>query len=292
MKKNLPLLGRLALLSTAIIWGTSFVVLKNTLNDVGTLWVLAIRFTAATALMLALVRGRLRGVSRRCLKGSVLMGVALASAYIIQTYGLYYTTPGKNAFLTATYCVLTPFLAWLFYRRKPGLSNILAAVLCITGIGFVSLGTGFGAINRGDVLTLFSGLFYSLQIILMEQYIDSGEAAAISAVQFLTAAVICWAGALLFEKPPVDVPAAAWGSIAYLSVMCTGVCFFLQAWGMRYTPSSSAAMIMTLEAVFGALVSILFYHEVVTARVALGFALIFAAVVMSELRPFRGRKLA
>ena len=292
MKKNLPLLGRLALLSTAIIWGTSFVVLKNALNDIGTLWVLAIRFTVAAVLMLVLVRGKLRGVSRRCLKGSALMGFALASAYIIQTYGLYYTTPGKNAFLTATYCVLTPFLTWLFYRRKPGISNVLAAVLCVSGIGLVSLGTGFGAINRGYVLTLFSGIFYSLQIILMEQYIDSGEAAAISAVQFLTAAVICWAGALLFEKPPADVPAAAWGNIAYLSVMCTGVGFFLQAWGVRYTPSSSAAMIMTLEAVFGALVSILFYHEVVTARVALGFGLIFAAVVISELRPFRGRKLA
>ena len=292
MKKNLPLLGRLALLSTALIWGTSFVVLKNALSDIGPLWVLAIRFTVASALMLALVRGRLRGVSRRCIIGSVLMGVSLALAYIIQTYGLYYTTPGKNAFLTATYCVLTPFLAWLFYRRRPGITNVLAAVLCVSGIGLVSLSSGFGEINRGDVLTLFSGIFYSLQIILMEQYVDSGEAAAISAVQFLTAAVICWAGALLIEKPPVDVPAAAWGSIAYLSVMCTGVCFFLQAWGMRYTPSSSAAMIMTLEAVFGALVSILFFHEVVTARVALGFGLIFTAVVVSELRPFRGRKLA
>ncbi len=267
-------------------------VLKNALSDIGPLWVLAIRFTVASALMLALVRGRLRGVSRRCIIGSVLMGVSLALAYIIQTYGLYYTTPGKNAFLTATYCVLTPFLAWLFYRRRPGITNVLAAVLCVSGIGLVSLSSGFGEINRGDVLTLFSGIFYSLQIILMEQYVDSGEAAAISAVQFLTAAVICWAGALLFEKPPVDVPAAAWGSIAYLSVMCTGVCFFLQAWGMRYTPSSSAAMIMTLEAVFGALVSILFFHEVVTARVALGFGLIFTAVVVSELRPFRGRKLA
>ena len=111
MKKNLPLLGRLALLSTAIIWGTSFVVLKNALSDIGTLWVLAIRFTVASALMLALVRGRLRGVSRRCIIGSVLMGVSLALAYIIQSYGLYYTTPGKKAFLTATYSVLTTFLA-------------------------------------------------------------------------------------------------------------------------------------------------------------------------------------
>lgn len=292
MKKNRALLGRLALLSTAMIWGTSFVVLKNALGSIGSMWVLAIRFTVASLLMLVLVRGKIRSITRRCLCGSALMGVSLAAAYIIQTYGLYYTTPGKNAFLTATYCVQTPFLAWLFYRRRPGLSNVLAAVLCVAGIGFVSLSAGFGQLNLGDVLTLCCGVFYSLQIILMEHYIDSGDAAAISAVQFLTAAAICWAGALLFETPPVGMTGRAWMDIAYLSVMCTGVCFFLQAWGMRYTPSSSAAMIMTLEAVFGAMVSILFYHELVTGKIALGFALIFAAVVISELRPFRGRKLA
>lgn len=292
MRPNYAILGRLALFATALIWGTSFVVLKNALDSIGTLWILAIRFTAATALMLVLIRGRLRNISPRCLAGSALMGVSLAAAYIIQTFGLYDTTPSKNAFLTATYCVLTPFLAWLFYRRRPVFSNILAAVLCLTGIGFVSLGTGFGQLNRGDVLTLCSGLFYSLQIILMENYIDSGEAAAISAVQFLTAAVICWAGALLFETPPVGVSARAWLEVGYLSVMCTGVCFFLQAWGMRYTPSSSAAIIMTLEAVFGAIVSVLFYHEIVTGKIALGFVLIFSSVVMNELRPFRGKKLA
>ena len=74
--------------------------------------------------------------------------------------------------------------------------------------------------------------------------------------------------------------------------MCTAVCFFLQAWGMKYTPSSTAAMIMTLEAVFGVIASILFYNEVITGRLALGFVLIFFAVVISEVRPFKGRKLA
>ena len=292
MKVSRALLGRLALFATALIWGTSFVVLKNALDSIGTLWILAIRFTVAAALMLALIRGKLQSISPRCILGSALMGASLAAAYIIQTYGLYYTTPGKNAFLTATYCVLTPFLAWLFYRRRPALSNALAAVLCLAGVGLVSLGTDFGRLNLGDVLSLCSGLFYSLQIILMEQYVDSGDAAGISAVQFLTAAAICWAGALLFETAPVGVGSRAWLEIGYLSVMCTGVCFFLQAWGMRYTPSSSAAIIMTLEAVFGAVVSVLFYHEVVTGKIALGFVLIFSSVLMSELRPFRGKKLA
>ncbi|MDD6089104.1 MAG: DMT family transporter [Candidatus Limivicinus sp.] len=292
MKKNYALLGRLALFCTAIIWGTSFVVLKSALSSIGALWVLAIRFSVSAVLLFAMAGKRIKTVSRRCIKGSVLMGLCIAVAYIVQTYGLVYTTPGKNAFLTATYCVLTPFLAWAVYKRRPGLSNVIAAVLCISGIGFVSLNEGFGTVNVGDVLTLACGVFYAFQIILMENYSDSGEATVISAVQFAVAALICWAGALIFEKPPVNVPAEAWLNIAYLSVMCTAVCFFLQAWGMKYTPSSTAAMIMTLEAVFGVIASILFYNEVITGRLALGFVLIFFAVVISEVRPFKGRKLA
>lgn len=284
MKDKNGLLGRLALLITTMIWGTSFVILKNTLDSVGTLWVLSLRFTGA-ALLLGLAAGRrLRGMDRALIRGSVLMGLCLAAAYIVQTYGLYYTTPGKNAFLTAVYCVLVPFMAWGIYRRRPGAANILAAFLCLAGIGFVSLGEGLRDVNVGDVLTLFCGVFYGLQIIILEQYAGKGDPLSINAVQFATAALVCWAGALLFESVPRAVPAPAWLSIAYLSAVCTALCFFLQAWGMRYTPSSTTAVIMSLESVFGTLISVLFAHEAVTGRLLLGFALIFAAVLLSEVK--------
>ena len=275
-------LGRLALFGTAFIWGTSFVILKTTLDSVGTLWVLAIRFTISTLLLGLFAVKKLRKVDRRCLKGGVMMGLCLALAYIVQTYGLVYTTPGKNAFLTATYCVLVPFMAWGVYKRKPDASNIIAAFLCITGIGFVSLSGAGTGVNIGDMLTLICGIFYGLQIIIMEQYAADSDALSITVIQFGTAALLCWAGALLFEAPPVNVPGSAWLSIAYLSVMCTAVCFFLQAWGMQYTPSSTSAVIMTFESVFGTLLSVLFYHEPMTVKLLLGFALIFAAVLISE----------
>ena len=278
-------LGRLALFGTAFIWGTSFVILKTTLDSIGTLWVLAIRFTISTLLLGLFAVKKLGKLDRRCVKGSVMMDICLALAYIVQTYGLMYTTPGKNAFLTATYCVLVPFMAWGVYKRKPDGANIIAAFLCITGIGFVSLSGAGTGVNIGDMLTLLCGVFYGLQIIMMEQYVADGDALAISVVQFGTAALLCWAGALLFEAPPVNVPSSAWLSIAYLSVMCTAVCFFLQAWGMQYTPSSTSAVIMTLESVFGTLTSVVFYHETMTVKLVLGFALIFIAVLISETKP-------
>lgn len=272
----------MAIFATAVIWGSSFIVLKSALDSIGTMWVLSIRFTFSALLMLLICGKKVRSMERRVLRGGLLMGLFLAAAYIVQTYGLLYTTPGKNAFLTATYCVQVPFLAWLMYRRKPGAANVLAAFICVTGIGFVSLQNGMGRINIGDVLTLICGVFYSLQIILLERYAESADAVSITAVQFVSAAAVCWLGALFFEAPPETMGGGAWLSVAYLSLMCTAVCFFLQAWGMKYTPSSTAAMLMTLEAVFGALFSVLIYGERITLKIFLGFVLIFAAVFINE----------
>lgn len=288
--KNKETAAKLTLLGIAVIWGTSFVVLKNVLDSISTLWLLAIRFLTSAVFMLLFTWKKIGGINRQCLRGGIIMGIALLVAYVFQTYGLVYTTPGKNAFLTATYCVLTPFLAWLVYRRNPGLSSYVAAVLCITGVGFVSLSEGFTAINLGDMLTLVCGIFFAVQIIVMEEYRESGDAAVLSMIEFTTAGVVFLILALLFEPIPKAVPASSVFGILYLSVMCTAICFFLQAWGMQYTSSSAAAMLMTLESVFGALASVLFYHEKITLKMFIGFALIFAAVVISELKPFGTEK--
>ena len=292
MKNKMGLWGRLAIFSTALIWGTSFVILKNAIDGLGVLWVLAMRFIISAVILLALANKRLKKMSRESVKGSVLIGICLAVAYIVQTYGLKYTTPGKNAFLTSVYCVMVPFFAWLFYKRKPKMHNIAAAFMCVAGIGLVALDSGFDRINIGDVLTLMCGVFYAMQIILMEQYISGCDSLSVSAVEFSTAALICLVGAVIFEGKPILPQGGQIFSILYLAVMCTALCFFLQAWGMKYTPSSTAAMLMTLEAVFGVIFSVIIYHEQVTPRLLAGFALIFIAVVLSEAGPeiFLGAK--
>ena len=277
--------GRIALFGTALIWGTSFIILKAALDSIGTMWILAIRFSIAAGILALFCVPKLKAMDKRTFKGSVLLGITLATAYIVQTYGLMFTSPGKNAFLTSIYCVLVPFMAWGIYRRKPDSCNIIAAFLCVAGIGFVSLSSSEGGLNIGDVLTLICGIFYALQIIIMENYIEGQDALPISTVQFATSAVICWIGALLFEPVPGALSVGSWISIVYMGVMCTGVGFFLQAWGMKYTPSATASVIISLEAVFGALFSVLFYNEPMTIKLFTGFALIFVSVLVSETKP-------
>lgn len=277
-------LGRLCLIGCTFLWGTSFVVLKNALDDMPTLWLLAIRFAGAAMLMALFGVRKMRKLDAGYWKGGAVMGALLAVAYIIQTYGLVFTTPGKNAFLTATYCVLVPFLWWFFRRQKPDRSNVLAAIICFIGMGLVSLQEHL-SVNPGDAITIFCGLFYGLHIIATSVAAEDHDAVLLSMVQFLAAAVICFILAPVFSPFPKQVPSSTWLSIAYLCIMCTGVCFLLQTIGQKYTPPNEVAIFLTLESVFGAAISVLFFHEKLTVQVFFGFVLIFLAVLISETRP-------
>lgn len=275
------IIGRLALLGTTLIWGSSFIILKATLDSVPTLWILAIRFTGACLLMGAFSVRELKKLDRSAVKYGLAMGAALYAAYTLQTYGLLYTTPGKNAFLTASYCVLVPFLWWLFYKKRPDRFNVAAALVCITGMALVSLDGSLG-LGLGDALTMCCGLFYALHIIVSSRALEKYSVTALTTVQLGTAAVLCWLTAPLAAPFPESVPASAWLSIAYLCVMCTGVCYFLQALGQKYTSPQTASILLTLESVFGTLFSVVFYHEHLSLRTLSGFVLIFIAILISE----------
>lgn len=274
-------IGRLALITTTLIWGSSFVILKSTLDSITPLWVLAIRFGGAALIMLIACLPKLKKLDKQYIKGGAVMGLCLALAYILQTYGLVYTTPGKNAFLTATYCILVPFLYWAIAGTKPDKFNISAAIVCLVGMGFVCLGNDL-SINIGDMLTICCGLFYGLHIIATSRAVDGRDALLLTMLQFFFGGVICLAGAAIFEPVPTDIPSSSWASIAYLTFMCTGLCFFLQTIGQKYTPPSQVAVILTLESVFGTAISVALGQENLTFGIVLGFCLIFCAILTSE----------
>ena len=131
-------LGRFALIVTTLLLGSSFTIMKDALATVPALWLLAIRFSGAAMLMALIGIRSLRRLDRGYLTGGACMGVCLYLAYTIQTYGLVHTTPGKNAFLAATYCVFVPFFWWLIHKRRPDRYNLAAALLCLCGMGLVS----------------------------------------------------------------------------------------------------------------------------------------------------------
>lgn len=274
-------LGRASLLGATLIWGSSFIILKSTLDSVPTLWVLALRFTGAAALMALIGWKELKQLDRQYLKKGAVLGTALFAAYTLQTFGLEYTTPGKNAFLTATYCVLVPFMWWAFTKKRPDAYNLGAALVCIIGMALVSL-DGDLSLGLGDGLTICCGIFYALHIILTSRAVEGRSPVLLSMVQFAVAGLWCWVTAPMVSAFPTGVPASAWWSIAYLCFMCTGICFLLQTIGQKHTTPQTASIILTLESVFGTLLSVIFYHEQLSLKTLTGFVLIFIAVLISE----------
>jgi len=282
-EQTLKKLSRFLILLATIIWGSSFVVLKNTLDTLPVFGILAFRFLFASALLALLFRKHLRSVlaDRGYLFAGLVMGLLLICAYTTQTFGLAKTTPGKNAFLTASYCVIVPFLNWFVAKTKPDKYNLIAAFLCVGGIGLVSLSSDL-SINPGDALTLLGGFLYAAHLIAVSRFSKGRDIFLLTILQFAvsgTAALIC---SLLWEAPPAAISPQAIASLIYLTTFATAGALLFQCIGQKYTEPAAASVLLSLEAPFGVLFSMLFYSERPTARMLLGFALIFMAVLCSE----------
>ncbi|MGN8874110.1 DMT family transporter [Pseudoflavonifractor sp. HCP28S3_F10] len=283
---NETVMRRLAkpmLFAAAFIWGSSFFIMKGAVDVIPTFYLLAIRFTGGALLLSLVCWKKWRELTRDYLWRGAVIGGFLFLAYSIQTFGLMGTTPSKNAFLTAVYCVLVPFLYWAVMHRRPDRYNILAAVLCVSGVGLVSL-TDALTVTWGDALTLVCAFFYAAHIVAVAKVSPGKDIYLLTVFQFAWAAVYAWICGLLFQQfPPLSVfrPDVI-VQLAYLTVMATTVALLFQNVGQVWSDPASASVILSLESVFGVLCSVIFYGDPVTGRLLAGFALIFVAVVCSE----------
>ena len=278
LKRILP---KFALFSAAMIFGSSFFIVKNTVDVFPTNFLLAIRFTIGCLLLCALFPRKLRQMDRACLWQGTVLGLLIFAGYCIQTIGLTDTTPGKNAFLTASYCILVPFLHWVVDKRRPDLYNFSAAFLCLAGIGLVSFDGSF-SMRFGDAMTLVSALFFAAHIVAGARFGGKSDPILLTIVQFGVAAVCAWILGFATETFPKEIPLNAVLGLLYLAVFATTLALLLQNVGLKYADPTSGAILLSLESVFGVLFSMIFYHEQLNFRLTAGFLLIFVAVILSE----------
>ena len=280
---NQQLVAKLALLLATLIWGSSFIIMKDALDDITTYYLLAIRFTGAFVLLGIVFWKKWKHINKEVIIAGLIMGTALIAAYAFQTFGLMDTTPGKNAFLTAGYCILVPFLFWGIAGTRPDKFNVIAAVMCIVGIGLVALDDNL-SVGRGDLLTLVCCVFYALHIVVSAKFTRTMDVMLLTIGQFFFAAMWSWVLAFLFEPPlaVAEMSTEIWMVLGYLCVFATAGALGLQTFGLKYTSPSAGALILSLESVFGVIFSIMVGAEEVTARLLIGFAVIFFAIVVSE----------
>ena len=277
-------LNKLLILACALTWGFSFFVMKDVTAEFPVFWLLLVRFGVASALMLAVFHRRIAAqLSAPVVRTGVVLGIFYGLAYVFQTFGIVYTTPGKNAFLTGVYCVLVPFCAWAMGRGAPRRMSLVAAFVCLAGAGLVVLDNGL-PLNLGDLLTLVAAVFYALEIVIVASEGRDKDVWALTFWQFVTICVIVGAGMLLAERPPsasLFTPGNV-ATLAFLAVVCSFANLALLNYALTKVEPAAGSLLSSLESPSGVAFSVAFGYESLTPRLLAGFALIFCGVVLSE----------
>lgn len=282
-KKKLLLLSDLGLLAVAIIWGGGFIAVKTTLDTVTPFYMVVFRFSIGAILTCIVFFKKLKQIKKSDLAAGIFSGAMLYLGFALQTIGQQYTTVGKTAFLTAVYVVIVPFIFWIMGKKKPKIHNLVAALICLAGIGFLNLSGGKFAFGKGEALSLLCSVAFAAQIAALGIYSKKIDVIVLTILQLCTAAVLSLITAPIFEPFPKHMGAGSWIGILYLGVMSTFVAFLLQTAAQKYAAPSHSSLILCLESVFGTIMSVLFLKERLTLNMLLGCSLIFCSIIISEM---------
>ncbi len=281
-----PQTANLLLLLVSIIWGGGFIAGKVALETVSPQWILFVRFGLAALCMGLLFFRQIKATTVACIRWGLALGILQYAGLFIQLFALQYTTTAKQSFLAATYVLFTPFVAWLIFRRKISLQSYLAAALALGGIAFLSL-SDIQKIQSGDFLTLGFALIFSVQIVLVRKLSQHFAIIPLTFYQMLGASVFAWIPACLSGLPETTVSMRSVLGIFYLGILNTAVAFGLQNFAQKFTSASQAALLLSLESVFGLAFSLLFYGDPFTLRMGIGCVLIFLSLLVSNHTPGR-----
>lgn len=271
----------LMLVLCTVIWGGTFPAIKIALKHASPWTVVALRFSVAALIFIAIHARRLFQAERAVILRGAALGVFFFSGFILQTFGLSYTSSSRSAFITEMLVVFIPVVYFILYRKTPSFFTTSGILLVLAGMFLLTSPTGSPVLNRGDWLTLGCALAFSAYIIGVGAWSTPETRGVLATIQCLTVALLAlpW-----FELPALDrVPVwEFYGNLLYLAVPGTVVVILLQ---MRYQPAmppARAGVIFALEPVFAMLYAVLLSMENAEQRSIVGALLVTAGVVWSE----------
>lgn len=298
--------GALILLFTSVIWGSAFVAQSVGLERIDAFTFSGVRtlIGAAVLFLFILIRDlstrhrltpeeaalRRSGNKKALLYGSVL-GVVLCAATNFQQFAFYETTSGKIAFITALYMFFVPLIG-LFFKKKISLSVWICILIASLGLFFLCIDPGEPfSVNRGDLLALVCAFLFAIQILLVEKFAPLVDGVKLSCVEFAVSGAVSCVLMFIFERPVLSDIAASWLPILYAGVLSTGVAYTLQVVEQKYCEATVASIMMCAESVFALIAAMIILHEIPSVREAVGCALMFFAIVLSQVAEPLGKKI-
>lgn len=291
MRKEGLAMGYAMTLMSAIIWGFAFVAQKSSMEVMGPFTFNAVRFLlGATVLLflLPLFKSALVKFDQASWRAGLWMGVILFLGTTTQQIGIVTTSAAKAAFITGLYIVLVPILL-AFVGQAIAKTTWLAVAMALAGLYLLSL-KGAGIVpETGDIWVLASALFFALHIIVIGRYSRLYDPLRLSIVQFYVCAILSGIGMGLLEMPTISGIRAGGLEILYAGVLSTGVAYTLQVFAQKRVPTHTAALVLSLEAVFGAIGGIWLLGEQMTLRMLIGACLMMVAIFVAQFRPSMAR---
>lgn len=273
--------GILGLLLVTVIWGSGFTAVDIALRHFSPLQILAFRFLIAAIVMGILAFKELKKISKESMKSGLVMGFFLFIAFWLQTVAQVHTTVSKNAFLTATNVVIVPFIAYVIYKIKVTAYHLIGALLTIIGVGILSIQIG-ERFNIGDLYSFMCAIGFAFHIFFTGLFVKKGSALTLNFIQMVTACCLSIIMLLINKEWNMDFHGEGIGSVLYLGLFSTSLCFFIQTFSQKYTGETEAGIILSMESVFGTIFSILILQEKITWKMLLGCAIILIAIFISE----------
>jgi drug/metabolite transporter (DMT)-like permease len=286
-------IAHILLLAIVMVWGTTFALVKDALQDVSPLLFNLLRMSLAFVALAAINHRHLRNLSRRTVVSGLVVGLFLAAGYQFQTAGLARTTSAKSAFITGLVVVFVPlFTAFPLLRPKgthaPGWNTALGALVAFAGLLLLTTPAGtrfadiFATIGVGDLLTLACAIAFAGHLLALAHTSPGLPAAQIATLQIGFAAVVMAITLPFGGIPHLVVTPRLLVALAVTSLLATAAAFTIQSWAQQHLPPTHTAILLTLEPVFAWLTSLLFLHERLGRRSLVGAALILAGIACIE----------
>ena len=269
------------LLLVSMVWGTTFVLVKDTLASFGTFALLAMRFAIAAAVLGAYIFATGRKLTREELKYGAVLGIFLFAGYAAQTLGLNYTGATDSAFVTNLFVLFVPLLSAVLLRKMPQRKIWLAIAIALFGLFFL-MGADTANFNLGDAITLVCALGFALQIILLSKYAKGCAALHLAFVQIVVVMALSAILVVPLNQIPSAYPLPALGGLAFLAVVATIFTQIGQAVAQKHLEPSKVALLLITEPVFAAIFSLLVAGEAFTLQKIFGAALILLSLFVAE----------
>lgn len=274
-------IGEIGLTITAIIWGSGFVASAVALDYYTPYQIMAGRFFIGAVLLSLIFHKTLKKINKKVLIKGIILGVILYVAFAFQTVGLQYTTPSKNAFLTAINVVIVPFIGFIIYKRRIDIFELTGAVLAVIGVAVLSL-QFTTEINLGDLLTLCCAFGFAFHIFYTARFVKDEDPVALTIIQMAVAAIIACFVVISKGETSFTFQAEGLLPLVYLGIFSTTIAYLLQTVAQKYITETKAAIILSTEAFWGMIFSVVILSEIMTVKMSIGAILILTAILISE----------